>query len=1279
MTRDEQTEQQIWELIYELLPADDADAVQRRITSDPDVARAYARIKLLSELVADGTRIDDVQPGSFAPCPSGETRVRDRRTASRTWRKPLVHWSVGVAAACLVCLAGYALLGRQSPLSSPNAYVVADAARRNAPVVDLTSPAQLSSDVSNQFYVRVRTPDGEPRPTNVEFVLTDEQQQTLYRMSRQTDAATGAAQIEVSGEELAWRFEQDPGAKIEVAVKADDAPLVTTETRWMRSPYLTYLAVDRPTYTAGDTVRYRSLTLSRFELNAVDALPVNFTVLDPGGQALEPSPSEVATERGVGDGEFELAADAAAGEYAVEVHSPSGQFPAQKQRFLVSSDPAPKLSKKIELARESYSPGDEVRAEIAVERLGPEAGPADDVEVDAYAIVDGIEIAPIEGRVRTNAAGKQSLSFQLPSDVASGQGLIQAQLADGEIREQVQLTLPIQVEGVDIVFFPEGGELVAGLPSRVYFMARDKQGRPADCRGQVVDANQRVVAHFATHHAGRGAFELTPQPGQTYQLHVGDPAGEVQQIPLPPAAPDGSLVLHAGSGVFERGQPIEFELRSNRAAPRLVVQASCRGESVGLISVDGSDFKPREDAGFESQVRLALAHEASGVIRLTVYDYTTSTKRPLAERLVYRRPTRELQVHVDDDAVAYRAGEQVRLLVRSTDQQDQPVPAMLGLAIVNEASFAAVSDEAPDLETFFYLTSSLDHPADLEDANFYLRDDDPAAARALDLLLGTQGWRRFVASDQLATAIPAAQPGRGLAMYDGAVSDFASSHPTDRFGDEIDLAGLRPHYEHVEVAAKLPSLADNRAELIEQFKAETSSSYGLREAALRSLGRWLFAGSLILILAVATLVAVRWLTVVRVWAPALVVSVILLIVGMLWMTAHVGSRGEIVFVDVAPRPASTASSSPATPTASVPTPGATSEWSAQVLRGARMDEAAESPAVRGEETLSETGTPLGRGATPHAESREGKLLEGQPGMDDFSRSSAAAPFDASNLGRRDDFDAGARPRMQRESKMFSEKGLAAGRGGETPEAIGSGESLADRLAGAPPAARSARSSRLVVPADPTAQSKDESGSEDLRRGYSAPTSGASEAQLEAMKEQERGRGLPRGARRSDPASTMPTPLPLAAQPLPPAPSPAPSTAPAAGASPESSQPLVEEALRTERRLKELVLNPEPTRRPHDREAQEGYYRDYGVPQRLSRYAASDAAALPGMTPYWNPRLMTDADGRAEIVVTLPERAASYRLQADGHAAGRIGSFRGRFIATAKVPPTAIPPKASPAP
>src|SRR5205823_3043654 len=51
------------------------------------------------------------------------------------------------------------------------------------------------------------------------------------------------------------------------------------------------------------------------------------------------------------------------------------------------------------------------------------------------------------------------------------------------------------------------------------------------------------------------------------------------------------------------------------------------------------------------------------------------------------------------------------------------------------------------LGTFFQFVGEVRQAEDLEHADFLLNDSHPKAAQALDLLLGVQGWRRFLEQD----------------------------------------------------------------------------------------------------------------------------------------------------------------------------------------------------------------------------------------------------------------------------------------------------------------------------------------------------------------------------------------------------------------------------------------------------------------------------------------------------------------------------------------------------
>ena len=53
MGQKEELDPLLWEFVYDLLSEQEMDAVRARSMSEPDVARAYARVKLESEIVAE--------------------------------------------------------------------------------------------------------------------------------------------------------------------------------------------------------------------------------------------------------------------------------------------------------------------------------------------------------------------------------------------------------------------------------------------------------------------------------------------------------------------------------------------------------------------------------------------------------------------------------------------------------------------------------------------------------------------------------------------------------------------------------------------------------------------------------------------------------------------------------------------------------------------------------------------------------------------------------------------------------------------------------------------------------------------------------------------------------------------------------------------------------------------------------------------------------------------------------------------------------------------------
>ena len=75
-------------------------------------------------------------------------------------------------------------------------------------------------------------------------------------------------------------------------------------------------------------------------------------------------------------------------------------------------------------------------------------------------------------------------------------------------------TLFLQPEAHDfaVQFFPEGGELVAGVPRLVAFKAERADGYPEDVRGSVLDSRGDTVVSFVAEHDGMGTFRCRERP-----------------------------------------------------------------------------------------------------------------------------------------------------------------------------------------------------------------------------------------------------------------------------------------------------------------------------------------------------------------------------------------------------------------------------------------------------------------------------------------------------------------------------------------------------------------------------------------------------------------------------------------------------------------------------------------------------------------------------------------------------------------------------------------------
>jgi len=517
--------------------------------------------------------------------------------------------------------------------------------------------------------------------------------------------------------------------------------------------YRTYLTTDRPWYRPGQTVRFRTLTLEQARLTPPEeeaSLVVTLGLPHGAQQQLSPATTALAAEYrsivtaegqplpGLKAGSFVLPTDASPGVYTLKVSSAKEGYLEASRSFQVQ-DAKPALGQAtLRFHRDSYGPGEEVQAELLLRRV--DGTPLANAPVSAVLTVDGLSRPALT--TTTSATGQARLRFTLPVHLTRGEAILRVTSANPNDAEVIEQPIPVRPQRVQLEFFPEGGELVVGLPSRVYFQARNPLGQPVAVRGTLLEDGKPTDVHLTTWQAterpelfqGRGVFAFTPKPEARYSVRLEAPAGLKQNLfPLPVPRSQG-VTLRVDGGVFAAGEPIRVQLHSDRPRDLLV----------GLYGRQGLlDLQTLPAGQSDVILRPNRGESHGGVCRISVVEMRPQPggRRqpvPLAQRLVYCHPTPRLQVRLQPQRQEYRPGERVQVQLSARDENNEPLAAIAQVQVVAEELLKQGGpDTTPSLPAYFLLGSEVRPAEELRQADALLASD-PQAALALDLLLATQ-------------------------------------------------------------------------------------------------------------------------------------------------------------------------------------------------------------------------------------------------------------------------------------------------------------------------------------------------------------------------------------------------------------------------------------------------------------------------------------------------------------------------------------------------------------
>jgi hypothetical protein len=275
-----------------------------------------------------------------------------------------------------------------------------------------------------------------------------------------------------------------------------------------------------------------------------------------------------------------------------------------------------------------------------------------------------------------------------------------------------------------VQFFPEGGNLLDNVSSQVAFKAIDQNGYPIPVAGTVKNNKGETVATLKTVHDGMGAFELTPAPGQHYRAFVQVASGKQKEIELPAAINEGAALklYNRGSRIFYQASVANI---SDTAYHHMMVIAQIQQQLVYKAILNVAEGRI---SGFVPTQALP-----SGIIQITLFS---DKGLPLSERLAFIRKDDMLDLSFlnPEMSTKERTKNTLELLVPDTLQTSLSVSVTDADQVIKDVDENTIVSNlllTSDLKGYVY------NPA------WYFRDSTKATNDALDLVMMTNGWRRF--------------------------------------------------------------------------------------------------------------------------------------------------------------------------------------------------------------------------------------------------------------------------------------------------------------------------------------------------------------------------------------------------------------------------------------------------------------------------------------------------------------------------------------------------------
>ncbi len=488
------------------------------------------------------------------------------------------------------------------------------------------------------------------------------------------------------------------------------------------SPEKIYLQLDREVYATDNNIWFKSIVANaKYHTPTLLSGVLYIELIDPNEKLLEKK--LIKLEKGVGSGFFKLNRNAIEGMYLVRAYTEwNKNFGADfyfKEYLRVFSPSAKKLTNAISNITLVEKEGNK-------RSLNAHFSPYD---IDSLHKKRLTVIVSQKNKKDTLFIRKnKNDAFVLDYEIADSIQFVTLQMLTKNLQSESK-TIALEEDYINLQFFPESGELVHGISSKVAFKAIDSNGKGKQVSGEIIDDKEKIITRFESNELGMGHFTLILADCSTsYRAKLATQESEKvsMEVLLPKISGLGNVL-----SVVNQGEKIRLVASSNYLKnDSIYIKASCRGR-------DYFDIRGQLRNG---TLRFSLPSNKlpEGIIAFTMMD---KPGHHVAERLFFNeRPEQRIQVKLSTNRDTYYQRDLTELNIETTNNNGQFINADISVLAFNKDQLGELEDSRHHILSYFILTSDL--KGTIENPAYYF-GDNPNRKYHMDLLMLTQGWRKY--------------------------------------------------------------------------------------------------------------------------------------------------------------------------------------------------------------------------------------------------------------------------------------------------------------------------------------------------------------------------------------------------------------------------------------------------------------------------------------------------------------------------------------------------------